>query len=362
MMKKFVKVAIAGTVYYSSLGRFMPGSGRSTSGKHCAILSYHRVVPESEEDANFPNWLRYRSLPGIVVTAGMFERQAAYLKKHCRVISLNELIDAIDNNTILPPRAVVLTFDDGWRDNYEYAFPILCKYGLLATIFLSTGYIGTDRVFWPERLLVALSAMKDGNQDVRKTRLEGLPNQLSRQIDRWTGSPGAFDPNQATEIVEQMKLMPSSEREKVLTELDRRVGRDDSPTDNRVMMNWDEVRTMLSAGFCFGSHGVSHELFTPLSVERLADELRLSAEKIEKETSIRPTHLAYPNGNYTNKTIEAVKSAGYRSAVTVDHGLACTEDDPHRLPRVNVHQSVSAGSNGGFSKALFACHVDGVFG
>jgi peptidoglycan/xylan/chitin deacetylase (PgdA/CDA1 family) len=292
----------------------------------------------------------------------MFERQVVYLKKHCRVVSLNELVDAIDNNTHLPPRAVVLTFDDGWRDNYEYAFPILRQYGLPATIFLSTGYIGTDRIFWPERLLAALSAMKDGSQDGDKAKPEGLPDGLSRQIDRWVDGPRKFDHDRATEIVEEMKLMPSSIREEVVAEFSRRVGRNTPPTESRIMLNWDEVRTMQSAGICFGSHGVTHELFTHLSSESLADELRLSAEKIEKETGIRPTHLAYPNGNYTSEIVEAVKLAGYRSAVTVELGLACAKDNRYRLPRVNVHQNVSTGPSGGFSRARFACHIDGVFG
>ncbi|HNX96665.1 MAG TPA: polysaccharide deacetylase family protein, partial [Candidatus Aminicenantes bacterium] len=113
-------------------------------GRPLAILMYHRVVP--------PEWARrVLSHPDIVVSAASFRQQVAFLAARYRVIPLADFVTAAQAGTPPPARAVVLTFDDGWEDNYQTAFPVLRAAGLSATVFLTAGLIGSREMFWQER-------------------------------------------------------------------------------------------------------------------------------------------------------------------------------------------------------------------
>ena len=105
------------------------------------ILTYHRVIPEPDEF--FPSM----SVDG-------FERQMEYLASSCHVMALSEAVEAIEQRAV-PNNAVVITFDDGYRDNYDYAYPILRSLSLPATIFLSSGVVGTDGILWHDRVVRA---------------------------------------------------------------------------------------------------------------------------------------------------------------------------------------------------------------
>ena len=143
---------------------------RMARRKQAIVLAYHRVVEKWDRTLDY-------SQPGMVVTADTFVRQLHFLKKHFEIVPLSSPINSKFEirNSKCPDRPLcVITFDDGWRDNYEIAFPILRQHGLPATIFLTTDFIGTNRAFWHTQLMYLLM------QDRKSTRLNSSHSRASR--------------------------------------------------------------------------------------------------------------------------------------------------------------------------------------
>jgi len=122
------------------------------------VLTYHRI--SDELDIQDP----------LKVSMENFEKQILFLKENYSIISGEQLADIITNKRLFPPKACLITFDDGWRDNYTHAFPILKRYRVPAIIFISTDYIGTDKMFWHEKLKKILIKMPDSvdRQNLKK--------------------------------------------------------------------------------------------------------------------------------------------------------------------------------------------------
>ncbi|MEX1034286.1 MAG: polysaccharide deacetylase family protein, partial [Cellvibrionaceae bacterium] len=113
------------------------------------ILMYHRILPKTDP--------RYAAEePGMVVEPHTFEMHLEVLQRHFTLIPLGEWLSRRRNGQSLPPKSCALTFDDGWTDNYEYAFPILKRYKAPATLFAVSHMIGTNEMFWPNRLALLL--------------------------------------------------------------------------------------------------------------------------------------------------------------------------------------------------------------
>lgn len=131
-MKVFTKKSISNILYYSGLIKlFLIFLKRFK--KRIVILAYHRVDLK-------------KAFPGVSIEE--FKRQIEFIRRNFKIISLKEVCDFLEGRTRLKSTAFVITFDDGYRDNYLYAYPILKKFGIKATIFLPTDFIGTDRRFW----------------------------------------------------------------------------------------------------------------------------------------------------------------------------------------------------------------------
>lgn len=364
MISTIVKLALANMVYHSGLLSGIEHlRARSVRTGSCIILMYHRVRPMDTESTRRPDWLRYQSLPGIVVSPAMFEAQMEYLAENHRVISLEQMLENFETDRALSRRSVVITFDDGWRDNYVYAFPILRKLGLPATIFLSAGYVGTHQIFWPEQVISCLSERRGFVQD----RLAGSPASVPFEVRRLTKvicESVSENPVQLLDqLIAQMKQLTPAARESLMRSLfDCAPGPENSILDDRVMLDWNEVLEMNAAGITFGSHAVNHELLTLLEPGLQSRELVESRAIIESRLACRVDTLAYPNGNHDDDLIELVRDAGYRCAVTVVGAHVSRWSNRYKLGRVNVHQGNSSGIFGRFSKALFAFHIQRVMG
>ena len=116
------------------------------------VLTYHRVIDKQRTPLT-------NSHPGIIVSDDVFEMHMRTLRHRFNPISLQELQTHLETRTVLPERSCLVTFDDGWLDNYEIAFPILQKYGIPAVIFLPVSYISGDSMFWQEEIRMLLSRM-----------------------------------------------------------------------------------------------------------------------------------------------------------------------------------------------------------
>jgi peptidoglycan/xylan/chitin deacetylase (PgdA/CDA1 family) len=288
-----------------------------------------------------------------------FAAHIAYLRERFTILSLDELLDLWRTNQFKSDGSYcVITFDDGWRDNYQFAFPILRRYAVPATIFLATDFIGTTRWFWPDRMMLVLeraraqssgpttrdevSAMLADTVGVRQSVDDGsfLSVKSGRPID-----PGA--------IIELCKEGKADEIEALIDRLGHVLGMD-LPSE-RVLLDWAEVREMAAQGVSFGSHSCSHRILTTIPLSEVSRELIESRNAMVQHGVTPSSAFCYPNGNFNPGIQELVRESGYRAAVGCEIGLEGDHpDDPYALKRVSLHEDSSS------SDPLLALALSGI--
>lgn len=352
--KALAKLIVAWIFFHFGFWRFLGYLKRTrTVNGDVVILMYHRVVA---------NIYREHTQPGIAVSADTFDAQIAFLKKHCHVIGLEELIFCIDQDRPLPPRTVVVTFDDGWEDNYRHAYPILRQHGVPAIIFLATDFIGTGNVLWFHKL----GLLMEQEQLSPEARVGAVRQALQKdESDEDNYGDGHIDWDRlgidTDYFVELMKDFDYKFVHRIISYLMEKVGwTEDDWSRHQKMLNWHQVKEMIWEGMEFGSHGLSHRIFATLNEEELRAELEESKLRIESRTEHSVQFLAYPNGDFNNDIIEATRQSGYRAALTTAASSTATNrPDKYALARIGVHEGTSLGPTGKFSHSLFAFGISG---
>ena len=274
--------------------------------KKLVILAYHRVMPEMD---NYPFDHKL-----ISATPEQFEWQVKYIKENYNLISFEDLIRYKTSNIPLPPRAVIITFDDGFDDNYIYAYPILKKYNAKACFFISTDYIGTNKIFWFD--WVAFLCNKAKKNITLTSSRNGGSITLNASDDR---------AKMVDCCLSFLKCISNADRKQVIKQLETKVETDAVASELSRAMSWEQVRKMHASGLAeIGSHAKSHAILSQLSQEELVDEVCDSREIISKKISASCQILSYPVGGdraYNETVVNAVKNAGYDYAVTYMPGL-----------------------------------------
>jgi peptidoglycan/xylan/chitin deacetylase (PgdA/CDA1 family) len=259
------------------------------------IIGYHKVSPDSHPFFE-------------PVEPAVFEQQMQFLKDSYNVVELQELVTRSQRGQ-LPERAVAITFDDGYRDNYEYAFPILKKHGLPATVFVATAAINNATTLWHDRIFDAFR--------FTTKRPEELTSQVSSAIDKarqlWGDPLWEFVENLETELEPDFTDRPRAS-----------------------MLTWEQIRAMHGSGVQFGSHTVNHPILSRLPKDQIEFELRQSQAELSGELGTPITSFAYPNGrasDYNDEVKSALKRCGYTCAVTALSGFNTASTDPLELRR-----------------------------
>jgi peptidoglycan/xylan/chitin deacetylase (PgdA/CDA1 family) len=270
----------------------------------------------------------------MYVRAEVFAAQMRFVKEHFEVLSLAQLLEHwTDGSLDEAKRYCVVTFDDGWRDNYLHAYPVLRRLGIPATIFLATRFVGTDEWFWPERLAHIL-LNRSGGPAPRDDDRKWSETEVETEIGRW-------------------KRMRRADIERALDELMRERGT--SLPRERAVMSWDEAAEMSRHGISFGSHSQTHAILTREGAEDVDRELRGSLRELrERQVNCLPV-FCYPNGNYSPEIIDQVRAAGYLAAVCSESGVeARAPGNLFALRRVGIHNDVSE------TMPLFAFRIAGL--
>lgn len=300
---------------------FRPGNRGIT------ILCYHRVHDESDFFCR-------------AIAPGLFRKQLKRLKRWCRFISLDEAVNRIGSRDHREGKSVVVTFDDGYRDNYTQAFPILRELGIPATVFLTTDLIGTNRLLWHDRLAFYLNSLERFEEQDIEARLRitfGESSSLSASILRFTRSRGEEKIVEMFELAGLLKGLPLSEMESSLDKLAGiSVEAGEESSLPRLMLDWNEIREMAEHNMTFGAHTRRHVILSLLSGEELVDELTTPRETIASRLGKEAPFLAYPNGtsaDFNDEVIEEARKAGYRAACTLIPGKNGAGQDLFRLFR-----------------------------
>lgn len=314
------------------------------------FLTYHRVIPRE-------NITNSCSLEDIIVYEESFRKEMAFLSAHYRVISLEAFIAARDEGRALPVKTAVITFDDGWEDNYQYAFPVLKEFGLPATIFLTSEYIGTQELFWPEKvihLIRRLTSLKGSVDSFISGLQAGMVRNAFSSLEKGAGG------RSLSKCINGLKFALPQEREALIRELEDASDTSSYPAGNS-FLSWPQVLEMAGSGISFGSHGAAHRILTECTGESLREELVRSRRDIELRLKGPVTLLAYPNGDFNRAVIAEAKKSGYRAAVTVEPGMNSGGSDLFRLKRIHMHERRCIGPDGEFSPELFAFSLAGFF-
>lgn len=302
-------------------------AARRFLGRDLLILAYHRVLDIGDES-------RFPFDPELVsASPTAFAWQMDRLRHHATPVTFEDVIDALDGRRRLPPRPAIVTFDDGFEDNYTHAFPVLRRAGIPATIFIATGYIGSAEIYWYDFIAHLVFHAPRG-----EFRIEELG--LSPLLDRGVDSRRRA----AAEILEALKRIPDATRRNIVRRL-HAAWFDRLPAAERALsrpMNWDQIREMSRAGIEFGSHSVSHPVLANLDDAALARELADSKADIEREIAKPVRVIAYPVGQsfaYDARVVAAVRAAGYRLAASyVSGGNRLRALDRYALRRLHVER------------------------
>lgn len=277
------------------------------------VLLYHRV-----NDSGVP-------LSIDTIGTAAFARQIEYLARTFTVCDLDDILVRLESDRPLPPRCAAITFDDGYRDNYEHAFPALRSRGLPATIFLTAENIERREPLWFDRVLEAFR---------RTTRpsfplADGSERPLHSWDEKWRAALG---------VLLDFKNREIADRTARIARLHETLGVDPDVPVPDLLLTWDEVRDMAGQGITFGSHTMTHLSLARCSPERRIWELAESRRLIGERVGTPVRLLAYPHGkaeDFDDEVVRHAHEAGYRLALTTIWGTNTSGDDRYRLRRVS---------------------------
>lgn len=297
-------------------GAFTPF--RLMNRQRALILTYHRF-----------SW----GDGGGATSARAFAEQLAYLRSRYRLVPLSSLARRLENGEKLPPAAVAITIDDGYRDAYEVAFPILRRFDAPATLFVVTDFIDRKIWLWTDKLRYLTARVT-----APKLEIEVNSRRLSFELSSRASRLQAADTINAV-----LKAMPDEAKDKAIERIAAKLSVDlpITPPHEFSPLTWDEVRRMDAAGVEIGSHSVTHPILTQITGEQLSRELKHSRSKLEAELGRKVDLFCYPNGNYDAHVRSEVAAAGYRCAVTTDAGLNDEGGDPLTLKRIHTERDLA---------------------
>jgi peptidoglycan/xylan/chitin deacetylase (PgdA/CDA1 family) len=282
------------------------------------VLTYHRVNQPSVSAAQYPR---------IMVSPGVFAQQMRYLWSKYHVISIEELLDFYQGGRKLPLRAVIITFDDAYRDFAEYAWPILKQYGLPATLFVPTAFPDhPERVFWWDRLYQAI-CLAEGR--------DKLDTSVGRIVLKTPGHrEAAF-----SRLRDHVKELP---HDAAMAWVDQLCEQLDSPPPTPNVLGWQALRTLAQEGVTMGAHTRNHPLMTRIPPEVMHQEATESLQDLEREIGAAMPIFAYPSGGANREAIRVLDQAGFTIAFTTGHGINDLKTaDRLCLRRINVGQNTS---------------------
>ena len=261
----------------------------------------------------------------------VFAAQIAHLARNYHVIPLSEAVRRLRAGE-LPRRAVSITFDDGYRDNYQHASPFLSRHGLTATFFLITGALDRElRPWWDDvdDALARLQASAVPPADGQGRLPDWLHGALRRLND------GTRRQAITQELVDFLNGLPLSQRREALELLEKTAGPCSTPPDD-LMLTWDQVREMHAAGMEFGAHTVSHAFLDELDEAKGRQEIEDSLMRIADVIGIPVRSFAYPRGRAAAAAKPWLCQAGVEVAVTTERGTNGPGADPLLLRRIDA--------------------------
>ena len=290
------------------------------------ILRYHSIQERPEEYANTIGC-------DSIHATSIFERQMELIARRYHAVSMDDVVLFLKGEKSLPPRAVAITFDDGYKDNFRFAAPILNRFGIPGTFYALVDSVDRSKAPWYCLLRHAF---------------------LTSRSPSWT------DP--ATGVIHELKDAPAREaaflnaagvgakssasvRKELVENAWHSLDPEPFPNESDLMMTWDDLRTLVESGHIVGSHTMTHPNVAQISADDARSELTDSKLKLENELGVPVKHFAYPhtalNPCFNETTLKITEELGFASAVTTTSGAVRADACPLAIPRTYIPREES---------------------
>lgn len=299
------------------------------------IIAYHRVVADiakAEREAIY----------GLVVSTATFRKHCELLKKSFDVVSLETARYFLDGNRKVTRPLAAITFDDGYLDFYEEAFPVLNEFGLPATVFLPTNCIGQnkplahDRIYW-----LVKQAIEKSVPIAAALNRAGVDRKITKEFE---------SPRNLLKLTDSIVYLPDELREKVILEMEKELGDKfvDYPREYQ-LLSWEMIREMSCKGINFGAHTANHVVLPLENESAMETEIADSKKALETQLGSKVVSFAYPNGEYTAAVKQSVAQAGFQVAVTTEKRINHPGADLFALGRISLCEESTRGIRGTYS-------------
>jgi len=307
--KRWLKKALVRSSILPVAGRFFAPAA--------AILAYHSVVEE-------PQLTDY--ILGSSRARAHFERHMENLARKFSVVTVDEVAQFAKSGRKLPPRAVAVTFDDGFADNYEVALPILNRYGIPATFYIMVDAVENGTLPWYCRIRFAFNTTRKS-----EWTYQGTTYKLSSPAERQAAMPVAWDRGAALAGAEQQAFVEGIESS-------LEIEPSHAQARHGLMMDWEQVRALKKAGHTIGGHTLSHPNVAQVSVEEARAEIAGCKRELEEKLGEPVEHFSYPhpalNPHWSSQTLAITREARFKSAVLTTFGAVRAGDEPLALKRM----------------------------
>lgn len=274
---------------------------------------FHRVNPERD-----PLW--------DPMDVALFDRCISYISRHYEVRLLEDLVRSPELHS--GRNFATICFDDGYKDNIQYAAPILAKYNCRASFYVVTDCIDRNVPTWTHILEYRFQHTQVADISLD---FDFLPAELRTSSVPDTQSRVAY----VRRLKPFLKKLPHHQRQQVLDAVDQAYTDVEVP---HIMMDWDDVRALRDAGHYIGSHTLSHCMLGTMPSAQQAAELTESAAIIEQQMGYRPLTISYPVGSYNTDTMRLSHEAGYQMGLAVRQDLYDPERDSiYEIPRIELY-------------------------
>jgi len=344
------KGATALALHYSGARQLLSAvQRRAVGGRRVLILSYHRVVADYALEEK-------RSLYTLNIEQKTFRRHLEVLQESHDIVSLEEALSVLDGTRDAARDVAVVTFDDGYRDVYFHAFPVMRDLRVPGVIYVPSSFVGTDRRLGHDRLFSALRRMRDRS-------IGPMAVGVGNPGERWLieAFEGGASPNVALERL--IARFPTPGLLKLADALEERLGlKSYRPPEGELPVTWEMLREMDAHGIITGAHSAEHTVLTNQRLDDARREIAQCKAVLEKGMKKPVRHFAYCNGYYSAGVAQALKAEGFVSGVTTEDMPNTPGVDPFALKRKVLWEASSAGVLGFYSKPLVACQFEDTFG
>ena len=325
---------LAKRVVVHTVARVAPITWRWRKPGSLVVLMYHRVLPKDSP-------ARQNEQPGMYVSPETLDLHLTELKRHFELVHVDDWLRRAKEGKPLPRLACALTFDDGWRDNYDFALPVLVKHHAPATIFLVSSYIGTAQRFWPNRLMDLVRAEFVSPGSI------AFPPELRVLVDPVLGQArqcGSIDAETIDPIVQQALKVGEKEIRALVEAVSAPAALCDP---DRETLDRVEIAALAFTGLIrFGSHTSTHfRLDARAPTDVLAAEIAQSRVALQGICHQPIDLFCYPSGVFCDAAVSLTRDH-YLGAMTTAFGWYDAGSNPFLIPRIGVHEDISADRRG----------------